>query len=116
MRILLICITSIIFVGISLSACTIYRIDVQQGNLLDQDAVEKLKVGMNRQQVQFILGSAIIKDPFHPDRWDYVHTYRPGNGEMVLRTITVIFKENKMVKFEDSDAKYFIVEPTPDDS
>jgi len=107
MRILLICITQklfvgILFLGMSLSACTIYEIDIQQGNVLDEEAVDKLKLGMTRQQVQFILGSPILKDAFHPNRWDYVHTYRPGKGEMRQRTITVLFEDNKLVNINDS--------------
>jgi len=105
MRILLICITSIIFMGISLSACTIYEIDIQQGNVLDQEAVDKLKIGMSKQQVLFVLGSPIIKDAFHPNRWDYVHTFRPGKGTMTRRIITVFFKKNKLIKINDSTKK-----------
>jgi len=104
MRILLICITSLLFIGLSLSACSIYEIDIQQGNVLDQEDVDKLKIGMTKQQIQFILGSPIIKDPFHPDRWDYVHTFRPGKGKTTQRTITVFFENNKLVKLNDTDS------------
>ena len=58
-----------------LSACFLkpYKIDVQQGNFLDQEMVAKLKPGMTRSQVRFLLGTPLIADPFHPDRWDYVY-------------------------------------------
>jgi len=102
MRILLICITSIFFTVIPLSGCTIYEIDIQQGNVLDEEAVDKLQLGMNRQQVKFILGSPILTDTFHPNRWDYIHTYRPGKGETRQRTITITFKEDSLVKINDS--------------
>ncbi len=104
MRIILIC--AALFMGISVSACSIYEIDVQQGNLLDIKAIEKLKIGMNERQVQFLLGSPIIKDPFHPNRWDYVHTFRPGKGEMTQYTITVLFKNNKVTKIDQSGEKF----------
>ncbi len=91
--------------GISLSACSIYEIDVQQGNVLDEEAVAKLKVGMTKQQVQFILGSPIIKDAFHPERWDYVQTFRPGKGVMKQHTVSILFKQNKVVKINESGEK-----------
>jgi outer membrane protein assembly factor BamE len=105
MRIITIFLTAILFMGISLSACSVYKIDVQQGNVLDKEAVDKLKLGMTKQQVLFVLGSPIIKDAFRSDRWDYVHTFRPGKGEMVQRAITVFFKKGKLVKIDDSDKK-----------
>ncbi|VAX00586.1 hypothetical protein MNBD_GAMMA22-3002 [hydrothermal vent metagenome] len=91
--------------GISLSACSIYEIDIQQGNVLDEEAVAKLKVGMTKQQVQFILGSPIIKDAFHPERWDYVQTFRPGKGVMKRHTLSIVFKQNKVVKIDESGEK-----------
>jgi outer membrane protein assembly factor BamE len=103
MRILLICITGIVFMGIALAGCTTYKIDVQQGNVLDQEAVDKLKIGMTKPQVQFVLGSAILKDPFHPDRWDYVHTFLPGNSQITYRrTITVFFEQGKLARINDT--------------
>ena len=103
MRILLICITSILIMGITLSGCSTYKIDVQQGNVLDQKAVDKLKIGMTKQQVQFVLGSAIIKDPFHSNRWDYVHTFLPGNSNITYRrTITVFFEQGKLARINDT--------------
>ena len=91
--------------GITLSACTIYRIDVQQGNILDQEEVDKLKIGMTKQQVQFVLGTPIIKDAFHPSRWDYVYTFKPGNGVTEQRTITIFFQEDKLITIEDTGLK-----------
>ncbi len=88
---------------ITLSGCTTYKIDVQQGNVLDQEAVDKLKIGMTKQQVQFVLGSAIIKDPFRSNRWDYVHTFLPGNSNITYRrTITVFFEKNKLARINDT--------------
>ncbi len=104
MRIILIC--TALFMGITVSACSIYEIDIQQGNLLDVKAVEKLKVGMSKRQVQFLLGSPIIKDPFHPERWDYVHTFRPGKGVMTQYTITLLFDKNKVTKIAQSGEKF----------
>ena len=71
-----------------LSGCSIYKIDVQQGNTLEAEKVAQLKTGMNKQQVQFLIGTAMLKDPFHPNRWDYVYTFTPGGGEMKKHHLT----------------------------
>ena len=58
-----------------LPTLTPYKIDVQQGNYVTQDMVEKLKPGMTRSQVKFLLGTPLVVDPFRNDRWDYVYLY-----------------------------------------
>jgi outer membrane protein assembly factor BamE len=57
----------------------VYRIDIQQGNVISQDAVNQLKLGMTKRQVQFVLGTPLLIDPFHADRWDYYYSYQPGS-------------------------------------
>ena len=69
---------------------TPYRIDIQQGNLLTQEMVAKLKPGMTRAQVRFTLGSPLVVDPFRTDRWDYVYMYQKQGKETERRNITVI--------------------------
>ena len=58
-----------------LSACFVvpHKIDVQQGNFVDQEMMSKLKLDMTRSQVLFVLGTPLVTDAFHPDRWDYVY-------------------------------------------
>lgn len=68
-----------------------YRIDVRQGNFVDQDMVAQLRPGMTRDQVRFVLGSPLVVDMFRDDRWDYVYRYRPGRGEVRQRVISVFF-------------------------
>src|SRR5678815_5423335 len=53
----------------------VYKIDVNQGNYLSQDMVDKLKVGMTQAQVRQVLGTPLIASPFRADRWDYVYEY-----------------------------------------
>ena len=77
-----------------------YRIDVQQGNVVTQDMVDKLKPGMTRAQVRFVLGSPLIVDPFHTDRWDYIYTYQKQGKETERRIITVIFDDDKLLRLE----------------
>ena len=69
-----------------------YRIDVRQGNFVDQDMLAQLKPGMSRDQVRFVLGTPLVVDPFRHDRWDYVYLYKPGRGEPEQRTVSVYFR------------------------
>ena len=75
-----------------------YRIDVRQGNFVTQEMVALLKPGQTRDQVRFILGSPLVADMFHVDRWDYVYRFRPGHGEVQQRTMTVFFQDNKLTR------------------
>lgn len=75
-----------------------YRIDVRQGNYLNQDMVGKLRAGQSREQVRFILGSPLIEDAFHADRWDYVYRFKPGRGEITERHFSVFFDGDKLVR------------------
>lgn len=71
---------------------TEYRIDVQQGNVLTQDMVAQLRPGLSRDQVRFILGTPMLVDMFHADRWDYVYRLQKGKtGEIETRRFTVFF-------------------------
>ena len=58
-----------------------YRIDVRQGNYVTQDMVAQLKPGMTREQVRFVLGTPLVADVFHSDRWDYIYRFQPGKAQ-----------------------------------
>jgi outer membrane protein assembly factor BamE len=75
-----------------------YKIDVQQGNVLTQEMVAQLKPGQTREQVRFILGTPLLTDIFHQQRWDYVYSYRKGrSGEVETRQFSVYFdKDNRL--------------------
>jgi outer membrane protein assembly factor BamE len=75
-----------------------YRIDVRQGNFVTQEMVAQLKPGLTREQVRFILGSPLIADMFHGNRWDYVYSYKKGYDEAQQRTLTVFFQDNKLTR------------------
>jgi outer membrane protein assembly factor BamE len=77
-----------------------YRIDVRQGNYVDQEMVAKLKKGMTREQVRFALGTPLIVDAFHPDRWDYVYRFQPGKGEPQQRVLSVFFAGDRLDRVE----------------
>lgn len=78
-----------------------YRIDVRQGNYVTQDMVAQLKPGMTREQVRYVLGTPLVTDVFHADRWDYVYLFRPGKGADVQeRRLAVIFAGDRLARLE----------------
>ena len=98
----------LIFVVLLLAGCqsmtlpglSAYKIDIQQGNYVTQDMVAKLKPGMTRSQVRFALGTPLIADPFHPDRWDYVYVLHKKGQLVAQRRIIAVFKDDKLVRIE----------------
>ncbi len=69
-----------------------YRIDVQQGNVLSQEMVSQLRPGLTKDQVRFILGTPVLMDMFHANRWDYFYWLKKGNsGEVETRRFSVFF-------------------------
>lgn len=77
-----------------------YRPDIQQGNFISEEMLAQLKTGMTRDQVRFILGTPLLTDIFHADRWDYPFRLAKGNGETITSTVVVYFKEGKVDRFE----------------
>ena len=91
----------LVLTGLWLSGCvSIYKADIHQGNILTPQLVETLKLGMNKQQVRFLLGTPSIADPFHPERWDYIYSEQKGRGERVQRKLVLIFKDDKLISLE----------------
>lgn len=79
----------------------IYSPEVQQGNIVNQEMIDKLKPGMTRSQVRFVLGTPLVTDPFHADRWDYVYFYKQSfNGAPETRRLTVIFDGDALARME----------------
>jgi outer membrane protein assembly factor BamE len=85
-------------VAFALGCVRVYVPDVQQGNVITQEMVNQLKVGMNRRQVQFILGTPLIMDPFHQDRWDYYYSLKRGKKYRAKRTLSLFFKGNELTE------------------
>jgi len=84
------------------TGCSPHRIDIQQGNKVTPENFAKLKPGMNRNQVVFILGSPLLKDPFNQDRWDYIYYKKPGNEPAKQSRVTLYFNGDALVKIDDS--------------
>jgi len=88
--------------ALNLSACSVvdwlvYKVPVQQGNLVEQKQVDLLRVGMTKSQVNFILGTPLVVDTFDPDRWDYVYHSRVGNEDPAEQRFSVFFKDDKLI-------------------
>ena len=84
-----------------LAACGpfVYRIDVQQGNYVTQDLVAKLKPGMTKTEVRQLLGTPLLNDVFHADRWDYVYSNVRGGKREEGKRLTVVFKDDRVASF-----------------
>jgi outer membrane protein assembly factor BamE len=79
---------------------TPHKIDIQQGNVVTQDMVVKLKPGMSKSQVRFALGTPLVLDPFHSDRWDYVYVQQKRGRVTEQRRIVVLFADDKLLRIE----------------
>lgn len=93
--------------GLWLSAC-IYRIDIQQGNLLEESVIEQVEIGMTRSQVQFLLGTPMVEDSFHQDRWDYTYYLQQGRSQDIERRWFIVYFEDDRVTSLDKNA---LIEP-----
>ena len=92
----------IILIPLLLSGCIFapYKVEVQQGNYVNEDMVLKLKLNMTREQVLFAMGTPLILDPFHPNRWDYVYmTGRAGKVKRV-RGVTLEFEGDQLARID----------------
>jgi outer membrane protein assembly factor BamE len=93
-----------------LSACNIvYKQNIQQGNAIEQDKLDQLKIGMTMNQVAYLLGTPAVRDPFHQQRWDYYYSFSIRGGDPISRLVTLrfdnaILSEIKGVDFDDQEA------------
>ena len=87
----------VVILFISCSSLTPYKVPVLQGNLFEEKDIDKLSAGLTKEQVQFILGTALIKDPFHSQRWDYYYSVKVGTEILSERKISILFDENNLV-------------------
>jgi outer membrane protein assembly factor BamE len=86
--------------GVVTSMVKPYRIDVRQGNALTQEMVSRLSPGMTREQVRFVMGSPMLVDIFHADRWDYVYQLSTGYNPPERRKLALFFSGDKLERVE----------------
>ena len=87
----------LIFFISSCSSFSFYKVPVTQGNIFEDEDIDKLQVGQSMDQVQFILGSPMIKDPFHSNRWDYLNLITVGDEKIVEEKLVVIFDDKNLL-------------------
>ena len=77
----------------------VYKISIPQGNIITQQMIDQLRPGMTKRQVIFVMGSPLVRDPFHQDRWDYVYNFQPGGGIRGQERVSVFFVDDALVNF-----------------
>jgi outer membrane protein assembly factor BamE len=86
---------------VALASGCVYRINIQQGNFLDQTAVDQVKPGMTRSQIRYLLGTPMVADSFNKERWDYIYYLKKGRSRHVdSRRVTVYFDGDKVAKLD----------------
>lgn len=102
-----------------LAGCNpIYKADVQQGNVLEQEMIDELRPGMTKRQVELVLGTPSVSSTFHGNRWDYVYLYRHGRGPIEQKRLTVVFEDDRLTRLEGDykpGAADIVGEPAPED-
>ena len=88
----------------------VYKLDVNQGNYLSQDLVDKLKVGMTKPQVRTVLGSPLLTPIFRDNRWDYIYEYQRQGKVVEHRQFTVYFAEDKLARWEGDEMPQSMVD------
>ena len=95
---------------LGLSACTVYKIDIQQGNTIDEHKLAQLRTGMTEHEVKFLLGNAMLIDPFHSKRWEYIYAYRKGGDETIKqKRLTLYFENGVLAKIDESELKEKVI-------
>ncbi|MEO7762259.1 MAG: outer membrane protein assembly factor BamE [Casimicrobiaceae bacterium] len=98
-------IAALVAVMLPLAGCSwipswgVYKIDINQGNFITQDAVEKLKAGQTKSQVKILLGTPLVADAFHTNRWDYVYRFESAGRLRDEHKLSVLFENDKLVKW-----------------
>ena len=91
----------LLIVIITISSCSSlspYKVPVLQGNIFEDEDLEKLSEGLTKEQVQFIFGTALIQDPFRTSRWDYFNSVTVGSEVMAENKLTIYFNEDDLVE------------------
>jgi len=80
----------------------IHKIDIQQGNVLTEEDIKKIEIGMNATQIHYLLGTPVVQDTFHENRWDYVYYLKPAYGKPQIRRLILFFENEKVVRLEST--------------
>lgn len=87
---------------LAISACGfpgVYKIDVQQGNVVTQQMIDQLRPGLTKRQVQFIMGTPLIQNTFNQARWDYIYNLQPGGEALQQESVSLYFDNGRLSYF-----------------
>lgn len=87
------------FIALILTACA-HKIDIQQGNVISEEKLSQVQEGMEKRQIRQILGTPMITDPFHPERWDYYYSMKPGRDPLIRYRATLYFVNDSLSRIE----------------
>ena len=80
-----------------------HKLDLQQGNTVKLEQLESIKIGMTKSEVRKIMGSPMLADPFHTQRWDYIYRFIPNKGFERKSLLTLYFEDEVLIKIDDSE-------------
>jgi len=78
----------------------VHKMTVQQGNIVTEEMIDRLELGMTQNQVRFLLGTPMLTDLFHTNRWDYTYTIRRGHDKMAMTRLTLLFETDRLVEVQ----------------
>jgi len=78
----------------------VYTLEIQQGNIIDQSMIDQLRPGMNKRQVTYIMGSPMLDNVFHKNRWDYLYSAKPDGGDRVQKQVSLFFENDQIVSVQ----------------
>jgi outer membrane protein assembly factor BamE len=78
----------------------VYTLEIQQGNIIDQAMIDQLRPNMSKRQVLFIMGSPMLDDVFHKNRWDYLYSDQPGGEDRVQKQVSLFFENDQIVSIQ----------------
>jgi outer membrane protein assembly factor BamE len=108
----------LLFLALFCASCStshfpwVYRLDIEQGNIVDDDKLAQVQTGMTKAQIKYLLGTPIIQDTFEPSRWDYFYSFRTGKGNYERRLVTLRFEGQNLTSIdnqppEEMELKYW---------
>ena len=86
--------------GFRLGFPGVYRIDIPQGNIVNQEMIDKLQPGMSKRQVRFVMGTPLVVDTFEPDRWDYLQSLEKDGKPHSQERVSLYFEKDLLVRIE----------------
>jgi len=78
----------------------VYKLTIQQGNIVSQEMIDKLKPGMTRAQIQFVLGNPVLADSFDSERWNYIYTIAYPDQPIIKQELIIVFENDRLIRFE----------------